>query len=40
MKIKTKSRAKMYDPKKKHSFVMMFGFDYPEKVAPRNKSHE
>ena len=40
MKIKRKSRAKMYDPKKIDSFLMMFGFDYPEKVAPRNKSHE
>jgi hypothetical protein len=31
---------KLYNPKKKDSFVMMFGFEYPEKVSPRNKHYD
>jgi hypothetical protein len=31
---------KLYDPKKQDSFVMMFGFEYPEKVAPRTKHYD
>ena len=32
---------KMYDPIKKNSFVMQFGFDYPDKVITyRNKKSE
>ena len=28
---------KLYDPKKKDSFVMQFGFSYPETMRPRKK---
>ena len=28
---------KLYDPKKKDSFVMQFGFPYPESVHKRKK---
>ena len=31
---------KLYNPNKKNSFVMMFGFEYPEKIAPRSKYYE
>jgi hypothetical protein len=31
---------KMYNPKKRDSFVMMFGFEYPLRVVPRAKKRK